>query len=83
MTDNLTQELARLNELISIDYDAPFDDNLVESVELANKLHALLVQAEAALRTCRLFAGCEREYDELAVEEALTAIRDAGIGGNL
>jgi hypothetical protein len=34
----------------------------------------LLRQVEAALKSCRLFAGCEREYDEQLVEDALPLI---------
>lgn len=126
MTENLTQELARLNELDAkrtqgkwrceldgtdfalidtsnqllavvlrkineiaelgtLRHGNSADGNFIaaapQAIALANKLHALLAQAEGALATCRLFAGCEREYDAQLVEEAIEALRDAGIGG--
>lgn len=36
----------------------------------------LLREVEAALESCRLFAGCEREYDEQLVDDAKDTIQE-------
>lgn len=35
------------------------------------RLRDVIARCRDAMKTCRLFAGCEREYDEMAIEEAL------------
>ena len=46
----------------------------------AARYEAALREAREALQTCRLFAGCEREYDEQAVTDAIATI-DKLLGG--
>ena len=91
MTTNLTDELARLNELDSWD-DSPFDKDIFDCVALANKLHSLLVRAEAALGEAimshdNLYMahfndayGCEHDLAIIPARVTLKAIRDAKIG---
>ena len=50
--------------------------SLIGKVE---RYERLLAKAREALRSCNLFAGCEREYDEQAVEEALAALESVGV----
>lgn len=91
-TNNITAELARLNELdakrtqvhpgflYSRGGEKYWKEASPEFIALANKLHGLLVRAEVALATCS-HGMTEQRFDAAMVFDTLTAIRAAGIGG--
>lgn len=68
---NITERMKKYAELIKNKVFLNYCDDMF--TDLQSTMNALEVAREA-LSTCRLFAGCEREYDEQAVEEALQQI---------
>lgn len=100
MTDDLTAELARLNAGYRKDWDASLVEVYEaadEFLDLANKLHALLVQAEGGLRKIRdieighsLSTNIPKEqmattclnHAKMVARQTLTALHAAGIGGS-
>lgn len=82
MTDNLTAELARLNAGYRKDWDASLVEVYEaadEFLDLANKLHALLVQAEGAFN--ELLESQHHGHDPV-ITDILSKLHAAGIGGS-
>ena len=54
---------------------APIVDAFASAGKLINHTDKLLEMAVEALKTCKVFAGCELEYDQQLVEETLLTLQ--------